>query len=65
MITGTTENMVNLKIGVSDDLEFLFKKYLSSINRNKPNQRLANQLKIMIDCIQIREIIKTKRKQND
>jgi len=37
----------------SKALEWLSNKYLDTVKRGKPNLRLANQLKLIIDVVQV------------
>jgi hypothetical protein len=37
-----------------DSLKYFFQKYLSSVENGKPSQRMSNQLKTMIDIIQVK-----------
>lgn len=46
------KNTNNVLIDEKTDLEYLFNKYKASVDRGKPNQRAANNLKLMIDTIQ-------------
>ena len=43
------------------DLEYLFNKYLQTVKDGKPNIRLANQVKLVIDCIQIKTMVEDSR----
>ena len=44
----------------ADNLEYFFHQYLSSVKRGKPNQRMANNLKTLIDIIQVKTITNEK-----
>lgn len=37
-----------------DSLEYFFDKYKFSVKRGKPNQKMANNLKLYIDLIQVK-----------
>ena len=39
-----------------DSLKYFFHKYISSVERGKPNQRMANHLKSIIDVIQVKNL---------
>lgn len=39
-----------------DNLNYFFDKYISSVERGKPNQRMANNLKTLIDIIQVKNL---------
>ncbi len=38
------------------DLKYFFHKYLFSVERGRPNQRMANNLKTFIDIIQVKNL---------
>lgn len=39
-----------------DNLKYFFDKYISSVERGKPNQRMANNLKTLIDILQVKNL---------
>ena len=39
-----------------DNLKYFFEKYLFSVERGKPNQRMANILKTLIDVILVKNL---------
>ena len=39
-----------------DSLKYFFNKYLFSVERGKPNQKAANNLKTLIDTIQVNNL---------
>ena len=40
----------------ADNLKYFFHKYLSTVEKGKPHQRTANNLKTLIDIIQVKLI---------
>ena len=45
--------MKKQQLSETDDLKYIFNKYLDTVKRCKPNRRIANQLKLSIDTIQV------------
>ena len=44
------------EISDADNLRYFFEKYISSVERGKANQRMAEQLKTVIDIIQVKSL---------
>jgi ferredoxin-fold anticodon binding domain-containing protein len=51
---------VNNLFGV-DDLRYFFEKFIKTVETKKPNVRLANQLKLLIDCSTIKLLTEDSR----
>lgn len=51
---GTTGSLPDDKLSDVDSLKYFFDKYISSVERGKPNQKMANQLKTIIDIVQVK-----------
>lgn len=50
--------MTSKDLSETENLEWFYKKYADTVKRGKPNARTANQLKLMIDVIQVYHMVK-------
>lgn len=51
-----TESLPGGELSDVDNLKYFFDKYISSVERGKPNQRMADNLKSIIDVIQVKSL---------
>ena len=51
-----TESLPGGELPDADSLKYFFDKYISSVEKGKPNQRMADQLKSIIDVIQVKSL---------
>jgi len=55
-IEGSEESLPWTELSDSENLEYFFESYKRTVDRGKPNQRAAEQLKTYIDIIQVKSI---------
>lgn len=51
-----TESLPGCELSDADSLKYFFGKYISSVERGKPNQRMADHLKSIIDVVQVKNL---------
>jgi hypothetical protein len=51
-----SESLPGVELSDTDSLKYFFHKYISSVESGKPNQRMANDLKSIIDVIQVKNL---------
>lgn len=58
-----TESLPGGELSDADNLKYFFDKYISSVERGKPNQRMADHLKSIIDVIQVKSLTNEQHRQ--